>query len=213
MSCSEAGGDKTRGLGVWCVGTQARCPQPAWARVPPGSVGCRNQQQLLPRAAGSRLRGVLRISPAVGGDAEGVSPRVGSRHGCSLLGASRGIGESPIHQNASGANNPLPGGDSGDPSLLLFLLWSTQGEFPPVPPSCREHPGAGVRPRAAGLERPGPQAQGQGGRRAALRSPNAHVRKWLHFSERKREVRLPRRGRHSSSRSLRAPFVLTAQSP
>lgn len=83
----------------------------------------------------------------------------------------------------------------------------------PRPTEAGSIPGPGPSPRAAVLERPGPQAQGQGGRRAALRSPNAHVRKWLHFSERKREVRLPRRGRHSSRRSLRAPFVSTAQSP
>lgn len=60
------------------------------------------------------------------------------------------------------------------------------GAAPRMGPASLVLPGAG-RPAAC-------STRGQGGCRAALRSPNAHVRKWLHFSERKREVELPRRG-------------------
>lgn len=89
MSCSEAGGDKRRGLDVCCVGTQARRAQPAWHWVPPGSVGCRTS-----RTSSSCCRG--RPDPGSPGSRgsprpwEAMLARVGSGHGGSLVRSSTG---------------------------------------------------------------------------------------------------------------------------
>lgn len=91
------------------------------------------------------------------------------------------------------------------------------GQVARIPPRAgdhREHPGAGGPIHVWRWRRGLARRQGQGGRRAALRSPNAHVRKWLHFSERKREVGAALAGRPAAPAARSGlPFVSTAQSP
>lgn len=78
----------------------------------------------------------------------GVSPRVGFRHGCSLVRASTGIGGVPISPKRDPGVNKTPAakGDDGDPSILFSWVCSSlehPGRVAHVPPSGREHPGAG----------------------------------------------------------------------
>lgn len=79
--------------GYMCGGVGVLWLPPAWARVPLGSVGRGNQQQLLLRVAGSRRCGVLRSCESPQPWAvmlTHVSPRVGSSSSSHLLWASTG---------------------------------------------------------------------------------------------------------------------------
>lgn len=164
-------------------------------------------------AAGSGRRGVLpscespRLWEAM---PTHVLPWVGSHRSYPLLRASRTSGPHP----SPSETRRRPGGEQpsrcrrerigtilpfSSPGCILPLAYP--GRVACIPPdrgSCREHPGTGGLSTCGhggeALARKQTGRQGQGGRRAALRSPNAHVRKWLHFSERKREVERPRRG-------------------
>lgn len=207
--------------------------QPAWAWVLLGSVGCRNQQQLLLRVAGSRHRGVL-LSCESPQQREvmltHVSPQEGSDCSYCLLRASTGRQGPPAafvppkRIGDWGSNNPPAARGRGRGSFPSAFLSTSFPGAPrtsyPHPAEQRGLPGASrgrwpihVRWWRRGLARRQAGRQGQGGRRAALHSPNAHVRKWLHFSERKREVRLPPRGSQQlpplapGCRSCRLPRV------
>lgn len=88
----------------------------------------------------------------------GFSPRVGSRHGCSPVGASTGIGESPSLRNASAAGGEQHSRCQRETAGLLpfcspgcIPAWSTRGE---LPTPHQEHPGAGARPAGTGAGRP-----------------------------------------------------------
>lgn len=193
--------------------------------VPLGSVGCRNRQQLLLGVAGSRCCGVLLSceSPlAVGGDAKahlapgGLQLPATACCGPSAAGALWHLFP-PKCFGDWGAEQPRCGRSERDGAPSLRSPGSIlPGASCPHAAEQRGLPGASrgrwpihVRRWRRGLA----CRQGQGGRRAALRSPNAHVRKWLHFSERKREVGLPRRGSQQlpplarGCRSCRLPRV------
>lgn len=127
---------------LWDAGTSSSCCR---GRPDPGSAG----------SCGSPRP--WEAMPA------GVSPRVGSRHGCSSVGASTGIGESPSLRKASGAGGEQHSHCQRETAGILpfcspgwILPWSTQGELSTshrVPGASRGRGPVQVRRCRSGLAR------------------------------------------------------------